>query len=376
MAKIYLDATGFQNFQTGVGRYSYNLINSILAINSKWNFVVLVLHTLNTTHPIYSLVQRYNNLCIKKIRTSTIGPKRDIRFIFPIGKYDLYHCLNSNLPFGIHGNSIVTIHDIIYFHYSQFLGSYPAFKRAYYNVIMRNIMRRATHIIAVSHATARDFTENYGKNENEKIHLRQKITVIHEGVTKIAQGSSNQQQPYKNRAKKYFMCIGEMRPHKNIDRLIAGFSLFRTSNPDASETYLYIAGSSHTSYTLPAPLPMNVEYIGKVSDAELVQLYRHTIALCFVSLYEGFGLPILEAMQQRAAVITSATSSMPEIAGDSALLVNPYEIEEIAKAMHSLYMSNQLRVKLITKGIDNVQKFSWDTCAIKTCELYRKLLAK
>lgn len=90
---IYLDATGFRDFQTGVGRYSYNLIAELLKIESRWNFVVLVQRQLNALHPVYELSKLYQNLTVRNINASAIGPKRDIRFFFsPMKGYNLYHC--------------------------------------------------------------------------------------------------------------------------------------------------------------------------------------------------------------------------------------------------------------------------------------------
>lgn len=171
------------------------------------------------------------------------------------------------------------------------------------------------------------------------------------------------------------MYIGELRPHKNIDRLIKGFSLFRATTPHAHNVKLYIAGSQHVSYTLPKPLPENVEYRGRVSEQELVRLYRGAIAVCFVSLYEGFGLPILEAMLHRTPVITSNISSMPEIAGNAALLTDPTHINEIGRAMQRLYISPKLRAALIARGAMRAREFSWHKAAIETHAVYEQVLA-
>lgn len=371
---IYLDATGFRDFQTGVGRYSYNLITELLKIESRWNFVVLVQRQLSELHPVYALGQTHQNLTVRKINAAAIGPKRDMRFFLsPVRGYHLYHCLNSNLPLAIGRGSVVTVHDIIYCHYPQFLGAFHPLKLMYYNALMRHVAQRAEQIISVSHATANDFACRYSKNEKEREAIGNKTTVIYEGA--FATAYENKQHDSKNQ-KEHFFFIGELRPHKNIDRLIKGFMHFRTSTRGAEKVMLYIAGSPHNSYALPDPLPENVQYCGRVNDQELMNLYRTAIALCFVSCYEGFGLPILEAMRHRVAVITSNVSSMPEVAGDAALLVDPEDSNEIGRAMQRLFVSPKLRLELIDRGVQRVKRFSWQHTAVQTRAIYETILAK
>lgn len=179
---IYLDATGFRDFQTGVGRYAYNLIKELLQIETNWKFIALVSHHVSASHPVYGLADAHRNFHIHPIRVAAIGPKRDMRFLIPVGRRDLYHCLNSNLPLAIGPRSVVTLHDIIYYHYPQFLGRLHPLKLYYYNLIMRHVARQAEHIIAVSHATANDFVRHYAKHERGKANIRQKTSVIYEGA--------------------------------------------------------------------------------------------------------------------------------------------------------------------------------------------------
>ena len=169
------------------------------------------------------------------------------------------------------------------------------------------------------------------------------------------------------------MYVGEHRPHKNIDRLISAFARFQSMSEKYRDSALILAGAAHHSYHLPEPLPKNVRYVGHVSDATLDHLYSHTIALCFVSLYEGFGLPILEAMRRGVAVITSNISSMPEVAGDAALLVDPRNIDDIAQSMKILYTSKRIREKYQEAGKKRAQLFNWKFTAEKTLNLYKEI---
>lgn len=372
MRHIVLDATGFQNFQTGVGRYSYNLITNLVPQADDMHFTILISHTLSSTHPIVRFAHAHS-IRIMAIKAATIGPQRDIRFLLPIPRYDLYHCLNSNLPLFLHRRTIVTLHDFMYLKYPQFLGQFSILKRAYLALLMLHVARRASHIIAVSHFLAADFRDYYQKRVTRPLPL----TVVHEAATSAVGStlpSSRNMHTYQRRAQPYFLYYGELRPHKNIDRLITAFRIFQTKIQSNSPVELLIAGSPHPTYLLPDPLPFAIHYLGAADDAMLSTLLPHAIALCFVSLYEAFGLPLLEAMQCGTAIISSKIAAIPEIAGDAALLVDPYNAHAIAHAMYLLYTDKGARDEYIRRGRKRVQQFSWQHAARQTLQIYQSAL--
>ncbi len=367
MPQIVLDATGFRNFQTGVGRYAYNLISNLVPMAPDLRWVILVSHRLTHRHPIMDFAQKEMAIQIVAINAPVIGPRRDIRFLFPISRYDLYHCLNSNHPLFVHRKSVVTLHDFMYINYPQFLGGFSSLKRRYLELLMSHLARRASHIIAISHFLADDFRAYY----QNKIKRTLPLSVIYEAATQF----SNQSSPTSISAganPPYFLYYGELRPHKNIDRLIAAFCILKKKID--SPLRLLIAGTPHPSYQLPRPLPAGIDYLGAADDRRLSQIVPASIALCFVSLYEAFGLPILEAMQAGTAVITSNVSAMPEIAGDAAYLVDPYSVDHIADAMYQLYNDQDARAEYIRRGKARVAQFSWQDTARRTLEIYRSLL--
>ena len=221
MKQITLDGTGFQNFQTGVGRYAFNLIDHIAQCDCPFRFRLLVSHRLAEDHPIYALAARYPHVRIAPIRAPAIGPRRDIRFALPIGKYDLFHALNSNVPLTAHKNIVVTVHDIIYHHYPHFFGRTARLKAIYYRSIMCHGARVAREIIAVSQTTADDFMRHFG-------HHRRQLPppqVIYEGVSNPSPVTRHSQ--YASPSFRYFLYVGEHRPHKNIATLLAAFTYFR-----------------------------------------------------------------------------------------------------------------------------------------------------
>ena len=367
MPQIVLDATGFQNFQTGVGRYAYNLIINLVPIAPDLRWVILVSHRLAHHHPIMHFAQKRRTIQMVAINAPVIGPRRDMRFLFPIPHYDLYHCLNSNLPLFLHRKTIVTLHDFMYITYPQFLGGLSFLKRRYLKWLMNHLARQASHIIAISHFLAHDFRAYY----QNKIKRELPLSVIHEAAAQF--GHQSPPAIISTRANRpYFLYYGELRPHKNIDRLIAAFGLFKTKI--RQPVRLLIAGASHPSYQLPYPLPSDIDYLGAADDTMLNEIVPGAIAFCFVSLYEAFGLPILEAMQAGTAVITSNISAMPEVAGDAAYLVDPYSVDYIADAMYVLYNNQDARAEYIRRGKIRAAQFSWQENARRTLEIYRSLL--
>jgi glycosyltransferase involved in cell wall biosynthesis len=172
--------------------------------------------------------------------------------------------------------------------------------------------------------------------------------------------------------------VGEKRPHKNLEGLIKAFAIFKEKY-DKWNTYLTIVGKRYSSYneymTLAESLGVaeNLIFTGFIFDEYLKALYSEAEILLLVSFYEGFGIPILEAMECGTPVITSNVSSMPEVAGDAAILVNPYNIQEIVEKMNNIMNSNILKKQLIENGVKRVKQFSWETTARQTLEIYNEI---
>ena len=167
--------------------------------------------------------------------------------------------------------------------------------------------------------------------------------------------------------KPYFFFVGSMHPRKNIKRLIEGYNLFRKNN--ASDTRLVLAGAILWSKSdieesyITSEYKDDIVFTGRLSDDELRLALGAALALSFVPIFEGFGLPIVEAMQSGVPVISSNVTSMPEVAGDAALYVDPFKIDEIANAMQKLSSDEQLRLHLIEKGHQQKLKFTWERTA-------------
>jgi glycosyltransferase involved in cell wall biosynthesis len=362
MKNILIDATGIVNTPTGLGKYSHYLLKSLLK-HKTYNFTIFYQKTLKTSHPFFQLKNKHT--IFFPVDIPPIGPKREYG-IFKIrnvvNKHDLFHCLSSFLPaFGLHIPSIVTIHDLKYLFYPEFFNN--RLKRWYYKWIILKSIRKASHIIAVSQATKHDIESQEASSE--------KIHVIYEAPTILFKTEG--QLPEVLYDKKYLLFVGENRPHKNIQRIINAYELVKSDMKDACPLLVF-AGSRYEPF-MKDPGNNNIVFLGTVDEQMLVSLYENALALVYPSLYEGFGLPIIEAMKLGLPVITSNCSSMQEIADKAAVLVDPYDTAQLTSAMLRITRDKGARMRLKKLGYERANEFSWEKAAKETCGLYEKILS-
>jgi glycosyltransferase involved in cell wall biosynthesis len=265
------------------------------------------------------------------------------------------------LPIGTRCRAIATIHDLIPLHFPQWFSQAQKLYCRYY---IPTVLQQAEHIICNSQTTAQDVVKFCGISA-------QKVTAI-----PLAYDTSNfrdLQLPQKN----YFLYLGRHNPHKNPQRLVSAFAAL----PNCSDYELWFAGPSDPRYT-PAlraqitalGLQQQVKFLDYVPYKELPKLLNQAIALVFPSLWEGFGLPVLEAMACGTPVITSNLASLPEVAGDAALLVNPYEVAELTQAMQAIVTEANLRSQLHQSGLARAAQFSWTQTGQATAEILQQYL--
>lgn len=264
--------------------------------------------------------------------------------------------------------SVVTIHDL---GYHAFPETHTAAQRLYLTWSTRWSAMAATRLIAVSQATARDLTSYYDTPPP-------KIDIVYEALfpepvqpTKATIVQERYELP-----ERYALFVGTIQPRKNLERVLRAYhKLQQTATPSWE---LVLAGGrgwrSELLYQLAIELGIHnqVHFLGYVADEALPALYRSARFFCFPSLFEGFGLPVLEAQHYGTPVMIANNSSLPEIAGDAALLVDPTDVDAIADAMLRLSQDEVLRQRLIAAGHENVKRFSWEKAAKETLAVLLK----
>ncbi len=250
---------------------------------------------------------------------------------------------------------VFTIHDLIHLRFPE---ETSAHKQAYYRLVVRPAAGRAYRVLTVSEFSKREILEWAGLP-------KEKVLVVGNGV-----GSEFSSEGKRNvSGYPYLFYVGNLKPHKNLQRLLKAFARSGLSG----EVRLLCTGSpDEPSLRLIRDMGLEdcVIFKGVIPDEELPAYYRGALALVFPSLYEGFGLPALEAMACGTPVVTSGITALPEVVGDAAVVVDPYDAESIAWGIRRVVEDNALREELRRKGIERAKQFSWD----RTAELTWKVL--
>lgn len=291
------------------------------------------------------------------------------------GRVDLYHATDFVLPPTLSGTrTLLTVHDLSFVRVPD--SASPRLK-SYLDVVVPRSVINADHVLADSYATKKDLVELYGVPD-------EKVTVLLSGVdsrfyqVKDSSVLMTTRTLYNlDESSPYILSVGTVQPRKNYGLLIKALAQLRSKGYDLS---LVIAGGKGwledpIYQTLHDEQMENyVHFIGFADEEHLPALYSGACCLAFPSLYEGFGLPVLEAMACGTPVITSNVSSLPEVAGDAALLVNPYNLDELVHALQRLIDDNDLRQQLIERGLERVKQFTWVKAARQLRQIYADLL--
>ncbi len=278
-------------------------------------------------------------------------------------KADLFFSPDGYLSLRTPVKQLAAIHDINFVHRPQDL---PWLKAKYYNYFFPRFCQKAKRIVTVSEFSKEDIHRTY-QIENDK------IDVVYNGIntmyTPTTEGERKFTKAKYSEGKDYFLFIGSLHPRKNITGLLRAFDAFKALVQ--SEVRLLIVGGSmfktgEIKLTYEAMrFKSDVVFTGRLGNEELHQILGASLALTFVPFFEGFGIPVIEAMSVGIPVICSNTTSLPEVGGDAVLFVDPFDIQQIADAMVKLYQDKDLRDSLIEMGFKQKEKFSWD----KTAEL-------
>jgi len=288
-------------------------------------------------------------------------------------RVDLLHQPCFSAPLSFKNPIVVTIHDIISILFPETI---PFASRMFYSKWMPFSYRKAKKIITISNSTKRDIIRVLGIAED-------KITVIPLGYDKKIEkklDKSEIENVRKNNKlpENYLLHIGTLEPRKNLDFLIEVFS--EVIKKDKSDLHLVITGKKGWYYeglfekVKQLSLEEKVIFTGYVDEQDKAAIYQGAKVFTFPSIYEGFGLPPLEAMAAGVPVISSDTSSMPEVVGKAGILLSPHDKSGWVKAIREVSGSEKLRKEMIAKNLEQVKHFSWDKTAEKTIEVYREAI--
>lgn len=237
--------------------------------------------------------------------------------------------------------------------------------RLYFRFFFKRFVKKAVRIATISEYSKQDIASFYkinpAKIDNVSCGINGNFDPLTEDEKTAARGKFSGGKPY-------FFFVGSMHPRKNIKRLIEAYTLFRSQT--GAEVKLLLAGAIWWSKSTieeaynSSPYKQDIIFTGRLSEEDLKKVLGSALALSFVPIFEGFGLPIVEAFQSEVPVICSNTTSMPEVAGDAAVIVDPYKVESIVEGMKKIHEDNALRLHLVERGRIQKHKFTWDNTAI------------
>lgn len=379
--RIGIDARFFGGEQSkGLGRYTQKLIEHIASTPDNNEYVIFLQPD---SIPQWKMRDERFTIIKTPYRWYTVSEQLFMPVHIARARVDVMHFPHFNVPLLYRGPFIVTIHDLIILHFATERATTLGpllywFKHQAGQLVMRNAVKRARHILTVSEFSKKDIVEYYGINPDQ-------VTVTYEAAEmpqSLQYSDTDQQSILKKYAiyGQYVLYIGNAYPHKNLEVMIEAASQYKKTH--GTHLKFVFVGKSDYFYERLKHLAWarNVDditvFTGFVPDADLPVLYHNAVAYLFPSAYEGFGLPPLEAMAVGTPVISSNASCLPEILGDAALYFDPHDISGILDAIHRVMNSSEQRELLIARGLRRARQFSWQRMAEQTVSLYGKHTSK
>ena len=368
--KIAINTLGPSKLKAGVGNYVTNLIRELANLDTSNTYLI---YTSKENKKYFKTNNK--RLIIKDIGLFSLNkPIRVLweQLVLPFSllwnKIDVLHSPGFVCPIIKTTKSVVTIHDMTFFSHPKV---HTFFKRIYFPLMITLSLWVSNKTISVSNNTTKDISKYVRIN-------KKKVSTIYESFNQLSMPEHTSTDEFlRNRYNihsKYLLFVGTLEPRKNIKSIIIALSKIKDK-----KVKLVIVGGKGWMYDdlfsvlKKLKLEDRVIFTGYVPDEELGSFYRNAEGFIYPSFYEGFGIPILEAMYFGCPVITSNISSMPEVAGDAAILINPKSINELTDAIDTLLSNAKLRKDMIKKGLSNVKRFSWERMARETLNVYESL---
>ncbi|MDP2721108.1 MAG: glycosyltransferase family 1 protein [bacterium] len=351
--------------KTGTENYSINIIKALTSIDKKNRYVLYF----NKLPRFFDISQ--TNVSTKILTLPRFWTQFRLAYECLVSPPDILFVPAHTIPVIRRPSlkTVVTVHDLG----EEFLAAYHQFpQKIYLNWSTRYVAAHASHIISISKFTKEDLKTTL------KVPSK-RISVVYEGIDKELFYQRDKDLIARTRAKyglagKYFLYVGTIQPRKNLVRLIEGFA-----QANLSDTDLVLVGTKgwfyEDIYKAPEKFSVSnhVRFLGYVDNEDLPILYSGALGLTFPSLYEGFGLPILEAFACNCPVLTSNIGSMAEVADFAALLVDPLDVKDISFGLRTLAGDSKLREKMVEEGQKRAQDFSWEKAARETLRVFEKV---
>jgi glycosyltransferase involved in cell wall biosynthesis len=366
--RVAIDARKLHDF--GIGTYIRNLLRYVSRMDRENEYVILCqepdlgigaqlgpnFRTVLEPSPNYSIREQFH-----------------VPWVLLREQPDVFHAPHYVLPAAVRCRSVVTIHDTIHLTFPQYLPNRLAY--AYARGSMWVAAHHSHRILTVSEASKRDILRFF--------HVpAEKVVVVHNAIDERFSRTPRPEDVERVRERfqlqqRFVLYVGNIKPHKNLERLIEAFQTLRRGELD--DLKLLIIGDEISRY--PAlrravhrlKLHKHVRFLGYLPDETLAILYRLASVFVFPSLYEGFGLPPLEAMASGTPVVTSNVSSLPEVTGDAAVLVDPYDVGAIEAGMRRVLTDPVLADDMRRKGLLRAREFSWERSVAQTWKVYQEV---
>jgi glycosyltransferase involved in cell wall biosynthesis len=363
--RIGIDARKLHDY--GIGTYIRNLLRELARLDHTTEFVLLcrpedagMLGAFGEN--FRAVVERAGNYSIAEQFKVPLTLRRE--------GVTLFHAPHYVLPPLVRCRSVVTIHDCIHLMFPQYLPNRAAL--SYARSFMKMAANRATRVLTVSESSKIDIMRFFGTDSS-------KIDVIYNAYDRRFGAEPLEEEVVRVRERyqlheEFVLYAGNVKPHKNLDRLIDAFHIVRSRGLD--HLRLVMIGDDISKYSSLRravhryQLHKYVRFLGYLPEETLAVMYRLAGVFVFPSLYEGFGLPPLDAMASGTPVVTSNVSSLPEVAGDAAALVDPYDPEAIADGIYRVLTDVDLRSDLRRRGLARAKQFSWETSVRRVREIY------
>jgi glycosyltransferase involved in cell wall biosynthesis len=366
--RIGIDARKLHDF--GIGTYIRNLLRHLARLDQDTDFVLLCrpddASHLGSLGPNFRAVpERSGSYSVSEQLTIPFALRRE--------GVSLFHAPHYVLPALVGCRSVVTIHDCIHLMFPQYLPRRGALTYARTSISIA--ARRSTRVLTVSESSKRDILR-FVDVPPDKIDVIYNAYDERFGIEPAEEDVGRVRERYQLHDE-FVLYAGNVKPHKNLERLIEAFHLVRNRGLDHLK--LVLIGDEISRYAAlrravhQHQLHKYVRFLGYLPEETLAVMYRLAGVFVFPSLYEGFGLPPLEAMASGTPVVTSNVSSLPEVAGDAALLVDPYSPDSIADGIFAILTDEGIRLDLRAKGLVRARQFSWEASVQRVREIYQQV---